>query len=200
MGTVVGLFETRDEAVAAVEALKEAGFAAGDMSSVMRDRGEAAEVAVDAGVADASGDAAAKGALGGGLLGGFAGLVLGAGALAIPGIGPIIAAGPIVAMLTGGALGAATGGILGVLTEAGVPDDETEHYRAGVERGGILLSARVPDGREAEARRPGGRRPPRPGTPGSRLRNPSSERVDRHQFRPPFEEGEHRNGHQQAHR
>jgi len=152
MGTVVGLFETRDEAVAAVEALKEAGFAAGDMSLVMRDRGEAAEVAVDAGVADASGDAAAKGALGGGLLGGFAGLVLGAGALAIPGIGPIIAAGPIVAMLTGGALGAATGGILGVLTEAGVPDDETEHYRAGVERGGILLSARVPDGREAEAR------------------------------------------------
>ncbi len=152
MGTVVGLFETRDQAVGAVDALKKAGFAADDMSILMRDSGQAADVAVDAGITDSTGDAAATGALGGGLLGGLAGLVLGAGALAIPGIGPIIAAGPIAAMLTGGALGAATGGIIGALTEAGIPEDEATHYQSGVERGGILLSVKAPDGREAEAR------------------------------------------------
>ncbi len=152
MGTVVGLFETRDQAVKAVDALKKAGFAADDMSILMRDSGQAADVASDAGVADSQGDAAAAGAVGGGLLGGLAGLVLGAGALAIPGIGPIIAAGPIAAMLTGGALGAATGGIIGALTEAGVPKEEATHYQSGVERGGILLSVKVPDGGEAKAR------------------------------------------------
>ena len=152
MGTIVGLFESRDEAVKAVTALKKARFAADDMSIVMRDSGQAADVAVDAGITDSSGDAAATGAIGGGLLGGLAGLVLGAGALAIPGIGPIIAAGPIAAMLTGGALGAATGGIIGALTEAGIPEEEATHYQSGVERGGILLSVKVPDGREAEAR------------------------------------------------
>ncbi|WP_435017802.1 DUF2382 domain-containing protein [Tundrisphaera sp. TA3] len=148
MGTVVGLFETRDQAVKAVESLKAAGFPAEDMSIVMRDREASADVAEEAGV----GDAAAAGAMGGGLLGGIAGLVLGAGALAIPGIGPIIAAGPIAAALTGGALGAAAGGIVGALTEVGVPEDEVEHYQAGVERGGVLLSVKVPAGRESEAR------------------------------------------------
>ena len=148
MGTVVGLFETRDQAVSAVEALKGAGFSAEDMSIVMRDREASAEVAEEAGV----GDAAAAGAVGGGLLGGIAGLILGAGALAIPGIGPIIAAGPIAAALTGGALGAAAGGIVGALTEVGVPEEEVEHYQSGVERGGVLLSVKVPDGREPEAR------------------------------------------------
>lgn len=152
MGTVVGLIETRERAVKAVEALKKAGFTPADMSILMRDSGQAADVAVEAGVADSTGDAAAAGAMGGGLLGGLAGLILGAGALAIPGIGPIIAAGPIAAMLTGGALGAATGGIIGALTEAGVPEEEATHYQAGIERGGILLSVKVPDGREAEAR------------------------------------------------
>ena len=152
MGTVVGLFESRAQAVEAVAALKKARFPADDMSIVMRDSGQAADVAVDAGITESSGDAAATGAIGGGLLGGLAGLVLGAGALAIPGIGPIIAAGPIAAMLTGGALGAATGGIVGALTEAGVPEEEATHYQSGVERGGILLSVKVPDGREAEAR------------------------------------------------
>ena len=153
MGTVVGLFESREQAVEAVSALKKARFPADDMSIVMRDSGQAADVAVDAGITESSGDAAATGAIGGGLLGGLAGLVLGAGALAIPGIGPIIAAGPIAAMLTGGALGAATGGIVGALTEAGISEDEAAHYQTGVERGGILLSVKVPDGREAEARK-----------------------------------------------
>ncbi len=152
MKTVVGLFETRNEVVGAVEALKLAGFDPEQMSVVMKDRQDAAVVAETTGVVDHSGDATANGAIGGGLLGGLAGLALGAGALAIPGIGPILAAGPIAAMLTGGALGAATGGILGALTEAGLTEEEAADYQAGVEHGGILLTVHAPADREAEAR------------------------------------------------
>ncbi len=152
MKTIVGLFETRYEAVRAVEALKAAGFDPDQMSVVMRDREDAAVVAETTGVVDHSGDISAGGALGGGLLGGLAGLALGAGALAIPGIGPILAIGPIAAMLTGGALGAATGGILGALTEAGVTEEDAADYQAGVEHGGILLTIHAPAAREAEVR------------------------------------------------
>jgi len=148
MGTVVGLFETRDQAQQAVEALTRANFQRENISIVMRDRDEATALADDAGV----GGSAAAGAVGGGLLGGIAGLLVGLGALAIPGIGPIIAAGPLVAALTGGAIGAATGGLLGALVDAGVPEEEARVYQTGVERGGILVSVNAPNNREAEAR------------------------------------------------
>jgi uncharacterized protein (TIGR02271 family) len=148
MSTVVGLFESRDQAQRAVEALKGAGLRAEDMSIVMQDRGEAADVAEDVGV----GSGAAAGAVGGGILGGLGGLLVGVGALAIPGIGPIIAAGPLAAALAGVGIGAATGGLLGALVSAGVPEEEATHYQAGLERGGILLTVQAPDGREAEVR------------------------------------------------
>lgn len=148
MSTVVGLFETREKAHRAVEALKQGGFRAEDMSIVMRDRGAAAEVAEEVGV----GSGAAAGAVGGGILGGLGGLLVGIGALAIPGIGPIIAAGPLAAALAGAGIGAATGGLLGALVSAGVPEEEAAHYQAGIERGGILLTVSAPDGREAEVR------------------------------------------------
>ncbi|MCW5852089.1 MAG: general stress protein, partial [Anaerolineae bacterium] len=148
MRTVVGLFETRDQARQAVSALRNAGFMADDISVVMRDRSEAQQMAQDVG----AGDATAAGVVGGGLLGGLAGLLVGIGALAIPGIGPLIAAGPLAATLAGGAIGAVTGGLLGALVDAGVPEDEARYYQSGVERGGILLSVRVPDNREREAR------------------------------------------------
>ncbi|HEX8203508.1 MAG TPA: general stress protein, partial [Isosphaeraceae bacterium] len=150
MSTVVGLFESRDQAQRAVEALKQTGLRAEDMSIVMRDRTEAADVAEDVGAGSGSG--AAAGAVGGGILGGLGGLLVGVGALAIPGIGPIVAAGPLAAALAGAGLGAATGGLLGALTDAGVPEEEAPHYQAGVERGGILLTVNAPDGREDEVR------------------------------------------------
>jgi hypothetical protein len=124
METVVGLFETREQTRRAVEALKAAGFRAEDMSIAMRNPGEAAEVAGEAGV----GTGAAAGAVGGGLLGGLGGLLVGVGALAIPGIGPIVAAGPLAAALAGAGLGAATGGLLGALVGAGIPEEEARHW------------------------------------------------------------------------
>jgi hypothetical protein len=122
MKTVVGLFETRDQARDAVGALRGAGIKPEEMSIVMRERREAETVAADVGAG--GGEATTTGALGGGLLGGVAGLLAGVGALAIPGIGPAIAAGPILAALGGAGLGAATGGLIGALVESGLPEEE----------------------------------------------------------------------------
>jgi len=151
MTNVVGLFETRDQAHRAVEALKAAGLKAEDMSIVMRDRSTAEDVAQDAGAG--SGDAVATGAMGGGVLGGVAGLLVGVGALAIPGIGPLLAAGPLAAALAGGALGATAGGLVGALVSSGVPEEEAGVYHTGVERGGILLTVKTTKKGEAEVRR-----------------------------------------------
>ena len=79
------------------------------------------------------------------VLGGAAGLLAGLGLLAIPGLGPVVAAGWLAATAVGAAAGAATGGIVGALTEAGVSKEEAPLYAEGVRRGGTLVSARVPD-------------------------------------------------------
>ncbi len=81
-----------------------------------------------------------EGASVGALEGGIIGLLAGLGALALPGVGPILAAGPLVGALTGAVTGAATGGLLTALVEAGIPPSEVEAYRDGVARGTVLLS------------------------------------------------------------
>src|ERR687891_1578569 len=93
--TVVAVFDDRDDAQDAINALRDAGFRADDISILARDRDVAGRLADDTGTEAAAG--AATGALAGGLLGGVAGWLVGIGALAIPGVGPIIAAGPIAA-------------------------------------------------------------------------------------------------------
>jgi hypothetical protein len=148
--TAVGVFEFSDEAQRAIEALREAGFSSGDIGITMRDMKEAQAIAEDGGVSAGAG--AATGALAGGALGGLAGWLVGIGALAIPGIGPIVAAGPLAAALTGAALGAAGGGLLGALTGMGVPEEEARWYEAEVGRGGTLVTVRA-NGRYEEARR-----------------------------------------------
>lgn len=148
MATVVGLFDSRMQAERAVQMLRDSGYRPEDISIVMRDRAEARDMQEATGV----GGATTAGVVGGGLLGGLAGFLVGIGALAIPGIGPIIAAGPLVAALTGGAIGATAGGLIGALVDAGVPEEEARYYQTGVERGGILLAVKVPDGQEAQAR------------------------------------------------
>jgi hypothetical protein len=82
----------------------------------------------------------AAGAAAGGAIGGTLGLLTGLGALAIPGIGPLIAAGPIVATLAGMGVGGAVGTLLGALAGVGIPEYETKRYEGSVEHGGILLS------------------------------------------------------------
>ena len=100
-------------------------------------------------------DGAGKGAATGGLVGGGAGLLAGLGMLAIPGLGPVVAAGWLTATAVGAAVGAAaggaTGGLLGALKEAGHTDEEANVYSEGVRRGGTLVSVKVHDNEEAEA-------------------------------------------------
>jgi hypothetical protein len=90
-------------------------------------------------------EGAGKGAGLGAGVGGAAGLLAGLGLLAIPGLGPVVAAGWLAATAVGAAAGAATGGIVGALTQAGVSEDDAHSYAEGVRRGGTLVSARVGD-------------------------------------------------------
>jgi hypothetical protein len=147
--TVVAVFDDRDDAQDAINALRDAGFMPDDISILARDRDTAGRLAEDTGTEAAAG--AATGALAGGLLGGVAGWLVGIGALAIPGVGPIIAAGPIAAALGGAALGAAGGGIIGALTGAGIPEDEARYYDEEFRRGGIVVTVQA-RGRYDEAR------------------------------------------------
>lgn len=94
---------------------------------------------------DAESTGAGTGATIGTILGGGAGLLAGLGLLAIPGVGPIVAAGWLIATLTGAGIGAAGGGILGGLVGAGVPEEEAHVYAEGVRRGGTLITVRADD-------------------------------------------------------
>lgn len=144
----VALFDDRDDAQDAINALRDAGFDASTISVVARDRDVQGRLAEDTGTE--AGTAAATGAVAGGVLGGLAGWLVGIGALAIPGIGPIVAAGPLAAAIGGAAIGAAGGGIIGALTGAGIPEDEARYYDEGFRKGGILVTVRAP-GRYGEA-------------------------------------------------
>ena len=146
--TALGVFDDRDDAQDAINALRDAGFDPSQISVLARDRNTANGLAEDTG--SEAGTGAATGAIAGGLLGGVAGWLIGIGALAIPGVGPIIAAGPLAAALGGAAIGAAGGGIIGALTGAGVPEDEARYYDEEFRRGGIVVSVTAP-GRYGEA-------------------------------------------------
>jgi hypothetical protein len=106
-------------------------------------RGPQSEVGSNAHAGDRGGDAASgalKGAGTGAALGGVLGLVAGVASLAIPGFGPVIAAGPIAAALAGAGVGAVAGGLIGGLTNIGVPEQEAHYYAEGVRRGGTLIT------------------------------------------------------------
>jgi hypothetical protein len=147
--TVVAVFDDRTDAQDAINALRDAGFMADNISILARDRDEAGRLAEDTGASVAAG--AATGALAGGLLGGVAGWLVGIGALAIPGVGPIIAAGPLAAAIGGAAIGATGGGIIGALTGVGVPEEDARYYDTEFKRGGIVVTVQA-HGRYDEAR------------------------------------------------
>jgi len=90
-------------------------------------------------------------ALTGGVVGGAAGLAASLMALSIPGIGPIVAAGPLVAMLSGAGAGAMAGGLIGALTDAGVPEENANYYAETVRRGGALVTVKVDESRADRA-------------------------------------------------
>lgn len=148
MKTVVALYDDLENARESVDELVEAGFTRSDISLVARDvTGEYGSYLEEYDEAEEVGEAAAGGAVGGAVVGGLMGLLVGLGAFAIPGLGPVIAAGPVAASLAGAGIGAATGGLLGALVEWGIPEAEAGYYAEGVRRGGTLLSVRVPEDR-----------------------------------------------------
>src|SRR4051812_9869804 len=148
--TVIGTYSSLEVAVAAVNDLVNAGFHRNSISIVADDPDKKYASYVEK---DTSADGAAAGAGIGAAIGGLGGLLLGLGALAIPGIGPIIAAGPIMAGLAGAGVGAVTGGILGALVDLGIPQESAEAYAESVRRGNVLVTAQVEDNRANEATR-----------------------------------------------
>ena len=147
--TISRLYDTYPNAERAVRDLEAAGVSHSDISIVANnsDNWYSADNKVDRdrdGVDDRA-EGAGKGAGIGAGLGGAAGLLAGLGLLAIPGLGPVVAAGWLASTALGAAAGAATGGIVGALTEAGVSKDDAALYAEGVRRGGTLVTARVAD-------------------------------------------------------
>ncbi|UQZ35132.1 hypothetical protein C2I18_17320 [Paenibacillus sp. PK3_47] len=134
---IVGVFYTEHEASSAIEDLKNHGFLTEDISVIARNKRDVEAISDETGTKAPEG--MASGAATGGILGGLTGLLAGIGALAIPGIGPIIAAGPIAATLTGAAVGAGTGGLVGGLIGLGIPEDEAQTYDNYVDEGRILV-------------------------------------------------------------
>jgi mevalonate kinase len=134
---VVGVYKSEQEAIAAVEDLKTQGYATRDISIMGRDSREVDTVTEETDTEVV--DGITTGALTGGALGGLTGLLAGAGALAIPGIGPIVAAGPIAAVLTGAVTGAGVGGLTGALVGIGIPKEEAKYYSNSVKEGKILV-------------------------------------------------------------
>jgi hypothetical protein len=150
--TMTGLFDRYQDAATAVRDLQAAGVPNADISIVANNT-----VPVDRydGPSDAAADAG-TGAGVGAAVGGGVGLLTGLGMLAIPGVGPVVAAGWLIATAVGAATGAvaggAAGGIVGSMTASGVPADDAQFYAEGVRRGGALVTARVNDDRVAQAR------------------------------------------------
>ena len=132
------LVDTEAQADAVVAKLRSAGFSENDISVLFPDKGSTRDFAHKKETKMPEG--ATVGASTGGVVGGTIGLLAGIGALAIPGLGPFIAAGPIMAALSGGAIGAGVGGLTGALVGLGIPEYEAKRYEGKVKEGGILIS------------------------------------------------------------
>lgn len=138
-----GIFQTRTGAENCVKALLAAGFRGDDVSVLVPDVQSTKELATEKNTKAPEG--ATTGATAGGAIGGTFGLLAGIGALAIPGLGPFIAAGPIMGALAGVGAGAATGGLIGALVGMGIPEYEAKRYQGRVKDGGILVSVHCDD-------------------------------------------------------
>src|ERR1700721_4782176 len=124
-----------------VDGLKAAGFSNRDISVLLPQSAGTKDFAHEKGTKAPEG--AAAGGRTGVVLGGAMGWLLGVGALAIPGIGPLIAAGPILAALAGAGVGSAVGGITGGLVGMGIPEYEAKRYEGRISKGGTLISVHV---------------------------------------------------------
>jgi hypothetical protein len=137
------LAQTEAQATTIVEQLKEANFSTNDISVLLPDKAGTRDFAHEQHTKAPEG--AATGAGTGGVVGGALGWLVGIGALAIPGLGPFIAAGPILAALSGAAAGAALGGLTGALIGLGIPEYEAKRYEGKIKEGNILISVHAED-------------------------------------------------------
>ncbi len=145
---IVGVFASDQDASNAIRDLQRLGYDSNDISVIGKNKDDINSIHDETGTKAPEG--IASGAATGGILGGVAGLLAGLGALAIPGIGPIIAAGPIAATLTGAAVGAGAGGLVGGLVGLGIPEDEAEEYNSFVKHGRILVMVDATDAQEGQ--------------------------------------------------
>lgn len=135
---VYGIYRTRELAETAVDRLTASGFRNEDISVLLQDNVGTKDFAHKKDTKAPEGTT--TGAVAGGAIGGTLGLLAGIGALAIPGVGPLIAAGPIMATLAGVGTGGVVGGIVGALVGMGIPEYEAKRYEGRIKEGGILLS------------------------------------------------------------
>lgn len=135
---VYGIADNYTQAEAIVDRLRTADFSANDISALFADKEGTRDFAHEKHTKAPEG--ATTGGVTGGVAGGIAGWLIGIGALAIPGVGPLIAAGPIVAALSGAAVGVAAGGIAGGLIGLGIPEYEARQYETKIKAGGVLIS------------------------------------------------------------
>jgi uncharacterized protein (TIGR02271 family) len=154
--TVIGLMDNIGEAQNVVKDLVASGIDRDDIGFMANEKHTVPDSAhLNESEGSRGGRDAASGALAGAgagaAVGGIAGLALSLAPLAIPGIGPILAAGPIAAALTGAGIGAVAGGLIGGLTNLGVPEEEAHYYAEGVRRGGILVTVAADTEAEADA-------------------------------------------------
>src|SRR5688572_12453676 len=144
MSTSVICFTKSDsQAAEIIDHLRSSGFSANDIPVLFPDKSGTRDFAHEHHTKAPEG--AATGAATGGVLGGALGWLAGIGALAIPGLGPFIAAGPIMAALSGAAVGASVGGLTGALAGMGIPEYEAKRYEGKVRDGNILLSVHTDD-------------------------------------------------------
>src|SRR5450631_2032008 len=140
---VFGIFTTVASADNATDSLVRSGFSASDISALLPENLGTKQIGTEK--ATKAPEGATAGAGTGAVLGGALGLLAGIGALAIPGVGPFIAAGPIMAALAGIGVGGAVGGFTGALIGMGIPEYEAKRYEGRVKDGGILLSVHSDD-------------------------------------------------------
>jgi len=155
MRTLSQMYPTYGEAARVVSALEAAGISSSNITLLSGEKGAGAAGtttgATSGDPAQGAETGAGTGATVGTIIGGGAGLLAGIGSLAIPGVGPIIAAGWLIATLTGAGIGAAAGGIAGALTGAGISEADAKTYAEGIGKGGTLVSVRVQDAQAGRA-------------------------------------------------
>jgi hypothetical protein len=149
--SIIGLVRTETTASDIITELKRMGFSGDDISVLLPDRTTSRDFAHENNTKAPEG--AVAGVASGGAVGGTLGLLVGIGALAIPGLGPLIAAGPLLAALSGAAVGAAVGGVAGALIGLGIPEIEAKKYEGKIRDGNVLVAVHCEDSKEIDRAR-----------------------------------------------